>query len=81
MVGTTPVGRFTFGASPFGAHDMAGNVREWLAGSSSSTQFAVLGGSWQDPTYMFDTPNIEKFAPSFQGEAVGFRLVMPAPSR
>lgn len=80
MVGTTRVGHFAFGTSPFGAHDMAGNVREWLAGDPFSTQFAMLGGSWQDPTYMFDTPNIETFAPSFQGEAVGFRLVMPAPS-
>jgi tRNA A-37 threonylcarbamoyl transferase component Bud32 len=78
---TTPVGSFTFGASPFGAHDMAGNVREWLVGLPSATRVAVMGGSWQTPTYMFDSPNIESFGPWFQSEEVGFRLVMPLPNR
>jgi formylglycine-generating enzyme required for sulfatase activity len=78
---TTHVGQFTFGASPFGAHDMAGNVREWMVGPPSATRFAVMGGSWQTPTYMFDSPNIESFGPWFQSEEVGFRLVMPLPNR
>jgi formylglycine-generating enzyme required for sulfatase activity len=80
-VTTSPVGRFTFGASPFGAHDMAGNVREWMAGPPSAARFAVMGGSWQTPTYMFDSPNVESFGPWFQSEELGFRLVIPLPNR
>jgi hypothetical protein len=79
--GTAPVGSFLFGAGPFGAHDMAGNAREWLAGEPGAPRYAVVGGSWQTPTYMFDSPNVESFGPWFQSEEVGFRLVRPLPNR
>ncbi len=78
---TMPVGSFLFGASPVGAHDMAGNARDWLAGALSDTRFTVVGGSWQTPTYMFDSPNIESFGPWYHSEEVGFRLVAPLPNR
>jgi formylglycine-generating enzyme required for sulfatase activity len=67
--------------STYGAYDMAGNVREWLAGDPGEERVPAIGGSWQDPSYMFNTPNIERFAPGFTSEAVGFRLVKAAPSR
>jgi len=78
---TASVGSFPFGASPAGAHDMAGNAREWLARGPTPSRYAVVGGSWQTPTYMFDSPNIESFGPWYQSEEVGFRLVAPLPNR
>jgi formylglycine-generating enzyme required for sulfatase activity len=81
MTVTTPVDRLAAGMSPYGAHDMAGNVREWLAGDPGAERYAAIGGSWQDPSYMFYTPNIDRFAPGFASEAVGFRLVKPVSGR
>jgi formylglycine-generating enzyme required for sulfatase activity len=81
MVGSTPVDQHRFGLSPYGCYDMAGNVREWLQEQAADGRFSVLGGSWQDPTYMFSTPNVERFPPGLANEAVGFRLARPIPER
>jgi formylglycine-generating enzyme required for sulfatase activity len=81
MTATTPVGRLAAGMGPYGAYDMAGNVREWLTVDPGAERYPAIGGSWQDPSYMFSTPNIERFAPGFTSEAVGFRLARPVPSR
>lgn len=43
-------------AAPFGTQDAAGNVREWCwnaTGGESDDQRYILGGSWQDPTYLY----------------------------
>ena len=44
-VGSRPPG-------PFGTHDMAGNVKEWAWNKTSGARY-ILGGAWNDPTYMF----------------------------
>ncbi|MCW8139868.1 MAG: formylglycine-generating enzyme family protein, partial [Planctomycetota bacterium] len=49
--GTTPVGSFPLGASPFGCHDMAGNVYEWVADWHTEAGYPVRPGDERvDPT-------------------------------
>jgi formylglycine-generating enzyme required for sulfatase activity len=79
MLATSTVDADSTGVSPYGAHAMAGNVREWLTGEDDAEAYPAIGGSWQDPTYMFYTPNIERFPPAFANSAVGFRLVTAVP--
>jgi formylglycine-generating enzyme required for sulfatase activity len=78
--GTATKGRGTMplGMSPFGVEHMAGNAREWLADSTrGSDRRIVVGGSWQDPSYMFERSHAEAFSPGFSNDAIGFRLVRP----
>ncbi len=73
LVGTRPVGGYQLGISPFGGHDFAGNVREWLRAPSSDEKRRVVGGSWLDPSYMFEPSHAESFEPAYANEAIGFR--------
>jgi len=41
------------GPTPYGAFDMAGNVREWCSNEIGGDRL-VRGGAWDDNTYMFD---------------------------
>jgi len=49
--GTVPVGSYN-GITSFGAHDMAGNVREWCWNETNNGRI-IRGGAWNDVTYMF----------------------------
>ncbi len=47
--GTTSIGAFTKGASPYGVLDMAGNVFEWTSSDLGRGQAVMKGGgSWDD---------------------------------
>jgi len=40
------------GMGPFGTFDMAGNAKEWCWNETEGKHY-VLGGAWNEPTYMF----------------------------
>lgn len=52
---SAPVGNHP-GIGLTGIYDMAGNVREWCynAEESEHSRRYIMGGSWAEPTYMFD---------------------------
>lgn len=64
------------GVSPFGAFEMAGNVREWLRPDRDDARTAPsAGGSWQDPVYTFSSEWRENLPLSLATETTGFRCV------
>jgi eukaryotic-like serine/threonine-protein kinase len=61
----------TQGMSPFGAYDMAGNVKEWCWNESEAKR-CILGGSWNEPVYMFTDADAQD--PFQRAPTNGFRL-------
>ena len=59
------------GMSWSGAVDLAGNAKEWALNESKPGLRYLLGGSWDDPTYMFNDPDAR--SPFARGANFGFR--------
>jgi DNA-binding winged helix-turn-helix (wHTH) protein/formylglycine-generating enzyme required for sulfatase activity len=74
--GTAPVDQFDFGASPYGAYNMAGNVAEWCLNEKAGG-FVTAGGSWADPPYMFG--EYGAFPGFYSSNRLGFRCVLNSP--
>lgn len=60
------------GISPYGAVDMAGNVREWCSNSIRDRRY-ILGGAWNEPGDSCMNP---EYVPPFdRSEVNGFRCI------
>jgi formylglycine-generating enzyme required for sulfatase activity len=79
---TTPVGRYSEGATPQGLMDMAGNVWEWMGSyyDMKKDRFALRGGSWFNVDRdLRCTSRIDNIIPHYQENHTGFRTVRSQP--
>lgn len=58
---------------PNGAHDMAGNVKEWCWNEAGGLRY-ILGGAWNEPTYMFYEHDAQ--SPWDRLDTYGFRCAL-----
>ena len=70
--GAAPVGSSP-GITPYGAYDMAGNVREWCWNESPDGRI-IRGGAWNDAPYMFQ--ELSQALPFDRSSRNGFRCVL-----
>jgi serine/threonine protein kinase len=88
----TPVGVHQ-GMSSYGTYDMGGNVKEWCWNESEGMRY-IMGGCWNDPTYMFNLPYaqsafdrsasngfrcMKELSPELTSEHVYNSIILPAP--
>ncbi len=76
--GTVPVATLA-AIGPYGTHDMAGNAKEWCRNAVKDGRRFILGGGWNEPSYMFNDADAQD--PFTRGAAFGFRLVKPLDDR
>ena len=60
------------GIGPYGTQDMAGNAKEWSQSMVKDGRRFVLGGGWNEPTYMFNDADAQD--PFTRGASFGLRL-------
>jgi sulfatase modifying factor 1 len=68
-------------ASPFGASNLSGNVREWTATPAEDGHFVVMGGGWRDAPYEHRVTRRESVEAKAFANDLGFRCVVDVGGR
>jgi serine/threonine protein kinase/formylglycine-generating enzyme required for sulfatase activity/cephalosporin-C deacetylase-like acetyl esterase len=72
FVGVGPARVGSYGGMTWaGAYDMAGNVKEWVLNQAYAGKRYIMGGAWDEPTYMFNEPDAR--SPFQRAANFGFR--------
>jgi serine/threonine protein kinase/formylglycine-generating enzyme required for sulfatase activity len=78
-MGPDEVGSHPISQSPFGVHDMAGNVWEWTRSTLSDGRYAARGGSYYFGANSARVTDREITEPSFRDLSVGLRVCADLP--
>jgi formylglycine-generating enzyme required for sulfatase activity len=77
ILGTTPVDRYSGGASPFGVLDMSGNLYEWCLNvtTENTRQRIIRGGAWDYPMHVASAAFRGVIDANSRVNFVGFRVI------
>lgn len=73
---TKPVGSYPESASPFGIHDLVGNVWQWTSDRRADAVI-VCGGAWNNLPWSLGAAGRNAYPPTAQFSNLGFRLAGP----